>query len=166
MSNCCEYKLEQEIVDFIEVCKTKDNPESFLIAILHKVQGMHGYLSSDAMDAVAHQLGVPTADVCGVATFYHYFRLKPQGKYHISICLGTACFVKGAETIIENFKNELGIDMGETSADGNFSLVATRCIGVCALAPVVTINDQVYSNVEPGQVSEILAKLRKEVKAA
>ena len=166
MSNCCEYKLEPEIVDFIAECKSKENPESYLIAVLHKVQGMHGYLSSDAMDAVAHQLEVPTAVVCGVATFYHYFRLKPQGKYHISICLGTACFVKGAETIIENFKNELGIDMGETSADGNFSLVATRCIGVCALAPVVTINDQVYSNVEPGQVSEILAKLRKEVKAA
>lgn len=164
MSNCCEYKLEQEIVDFIAECRTKENPESYLIAILHKVQGMHGYLSNEAMDEVAHLLGVPAADVCGVATFYHYFRLKPQGKYHISICLGTACFVKGAETIITNFKNELGIDMGETTADGNFSLVATRCIGVCALAPVVTINEQVYSNVVPSQVSEILVKLRKELK--
>lgn len=165
MNTCCEYKLEKEIVDFIEECKQKEHPESYLIAVLHKVQEKYGYLSQDNMDAVAHLLGVPTADVCGVATFYHFFRLKPQGKFHISVCLGTACFVKGADTILQNFKSELGIDIGETTTDANFSLVATRCIGVCALAPVVTINDKVYSNVKPAQVSEILNTLKLETKA-
>lgn len=164
MDKCCEYKLNQEVIDLIEECKQKEHPESYLIAVLHKVQGIYGYLSRENMDAVAHLLGVPAADVCGVATFYHYFRLKPQGKYHISVCLGTACFVKGADTIMENFKSELGIDIGETTADGNFSMVATRCIGVCALAPVVTINNKVYSNVKPAQVSEILNAIKAEMK--
>lgn len=164
MDKCCEYKLNQEVIDLIEECKHKEHPESYLIAVLHKVQSIYGYLSKDNMDAVAHLLGVPAADVCGVATFYHYFRLKPQGKYHISVCLGTACFVKGADTILENFKSELGIDIGETTADGNFSMVATRCIGVCALAPVVTINDKVYSNVKPAQVSEILNAIKTKMK--
>ncbi len=164
MDKCCEYKLNQEVIDFIAECRQKEHPESYLIAVLHKVQGIYGYLSEDNMDEVAHLLGVPTADVCGVSTFYHYFRLKPQGKFHISVCLGTACFVKGADTIMENFKSELGIDIGETTADGNFSMVATRCIGVCAMAPVVTINDKVYSNVKPAQVSEILNVIKQEMK--
>ncbi len=165
MNTCCEYKIDQEIADFIVECRQKEHPESYLIAVLHRVQEKYGFLSTENMDAVAHLLGVPTADVCGVATFYHFFRLKPQGKFHISVCLGTACFVKGADTILTNFKTELGIDMGETTTDGNFSLVATRCIGVCALAPVVTINDKVYSNVQPAQVSEILNALKQEMKA-
>lgn len=154
------YSLEQDIIDFIANCMKLEHPESYLIAVLHKVQSRYGYLSEKHMDEVAHLLQVPTSTVFGVATFYHYFKLKPSGKYSISICLGTACFVKGADLVLEAFKTELGIDLGVTSGDGLFSLDGTRCIGVCALAPVVTINDKVYSNVQPSQVIEILNKLK------
>lgn len=153
--------LDSSIVEFIEECRNKEHPQSYLISVLHKVQGMYGFLSNDHMYEVAHLLGVPTSTVYGVATFYHFFRLKPQGKYSISVCLGTACFVKGADLVLQAFKNELGIDIGETTRDGLFSIDGTRCLGVCALAPVVTINEQVYGNVQPSQVSDILLKLEK-----
>ncbi len=152
--------LDKTIVDYIEECLQKEHPESYLIAVLHKVQGMYGYLSQEHMYEVAHLLGVPTSTVYGVATFYHFFRLQPKGKYSISICMGTACFVKGADLVLQAFKNELGIDMKETTSDGLFSLEGTRCLGVCALAPVVTINEEVFGNVTPNQVPEILTKVK------
>lgn len=157
-----EYKLGQEIYDYINECKAKEHPESYLIAVLHKIQETHGFLSRNAMDEVGHILGIPTAEVFGVATFYHYFKLIPQGKFQISCCLGTACFVKGGETILDSFKKELGIEVGETTTDGNFSLVETRCLGVCALAPVVMINGKVHSNVTPKEVPQIIQNLLKE----
>jgi NADH:ubiquinone oxidoreductase subunit E len=155
-----EAQMDKEIIDFVKECKTKEHPESFLIEILHKIQDKYGFLSQDNMYAVAHWLGVPTADVSGAATFYHYFRLQPRGKYGISVCLGTACFVKGAEQVLDSFRNELGIGLGETTSDGLFSLEGTRCIGVCALAPVVTINERVYSNVKASQVPELINKVK------
>ncbi len=155
-----KYTLNDEIVDYINECLVKEHPESYLIAILHKVQGIYGFLSEIHLDEVAHLLEVPTANVYGVATFYHYFRLKPRGQFAISVCMGTACFVKGADSVLTSFKSELGIDMGETTSDGLFSLEGTRCIGVCALAPVVTINDRVYSNVVSQQVSQILNEIK------
>jgi len=154
--------LAQDIVDFMHECLGKDHPESYLIAVLHKVQNRYGYLSREHMDEVAQCLQVPSAVVSGVATFYHYFRLKPRGKYAISVCLGTACFVKGADKILDMIKNELGIEMGETSPDGMFSLEESRCLGVCAMAPVVTINNRIYGNVSPKQVPDMLHRLRGE----
>lgn len=154
--------LTPEILALIETCKTKEHPESYLIAVLHKVQEEYGYLSRGHMDEVAHLLGIPTAYVFGVATFYHFFRLQPQGKYSISVCLGTACFVKGADKVLDAFKSELNIDMGETTKDGLFSLTNTRCLGVCGLAPVVTVNEKVFGQVTPRQVTEILNKFRVE----
>lgn len=156
--------LDQSIVDYINECLKKEHPESYLIAVLHKVQGMYGFLSQEHMYEVAHLLGVPTSTVYGVATFYHFFRLKPKGKYSISICMGTACFVKGADLVLQAFKNELGIDIKETTSDGLFSLEGTRCLGVCALAPVVTINDEVFGNVTPNHVPEILIKVKSKEK--
>ncbi len=158
----CEPKftLSEEIIEYIKECRKREYPESFLISILHKVQGVYGFLSEIHIDEVAQLLEVPTSNVFGVATFYHYFRMKPRGKFAISVCMGTACFVKGAEGVLSSFKSELGIDMGETSSDGIFSIEGTRCIGVCAMAPVVTINDRVYSNVNPNQVSQILHELK------
>jgi NADH:ubiquinone oxidoreductase subunit E len=157
--------LDQDILDFIKECNQLEHPESYLIAILHKIQEKYGYLSETHMDQVAHLINVPTANVFGVATFYHFFRLKPRGKYAISVCMGTACFVKGADQVLDQFKTELGIDIGETTQDGLFSIEQTRCIGVCALAPVVTINDRVYSKVTSSRVKEILHILRSEEKA-
>jgi NADH-quinone oxidoreductase E subunit len=152
--------LDKSIQQYIASCMEKEHSESYLISVLHKVQQKYGYLSTDHMDQVAQLLQVPTSTVSGVSTFYHFFRLKPQGTYHISICLGTACFVKGADKILEAFRTELGIDMGETTPDGLFSLENSRCLGVCALAPVVTINDQVYSRVTPQQVPELINKAK------
>ena len=108
------------------------------------------------MPNVAQRLQVPTSTVSGVATFYHFFRLQPKGKYHISLCLGTACFVKGADKVLDAFRTELGVELGETTPDELFSLESSRCIGVCALAPVVTINEQVYSKVTPKQVPQLI----------
>ncbi len=154
--------LNQDIEKFIDDCLAKEHPESYLIAVLHRVQEEYGYLSVEHMDRVAHRMDVPTAEVYGVATFYHFFRLTPKGKYAISICMGTACFVKGADKVLETFKSELGIEVGETTSDTLFSLEQTRCIGVCALAPVVTVNEKIYSNVTVDKVPEILNSIRAE----
>lgn len=152
-------RLDKDLISFMDECLEKEHPESYLIAVLHKVQGRYGYLSKEHMDEVGQYMGVPTSMVSGVATFYHFFRLKPKGKYSISVCLGTACFVKGADKVLEAFRTELGIEMGETTPDQLFSLENSRCLGVCAMAPVVTINDKVYSNVTAKQVSDLLNKL-------
>jgi NADH:ubiquinone oxidoreductase subunit E len=164
MTDIINNELDQDILDFIEECTQLEHPESYLIAVLHKIQEKYGYLSEPHMDQVAHLINVPTANVFGVATFYHFFRLKPRGKYAISVCMGTACFVKGADQVLDQFRTELGIDIGETTQDGLFSIEQTRCIGVCALAPVVTINDRVYSKVTSSRVKEILNILRSEEK--
>jgi NADH-quinone oxidoreductase E subunit len=157
--------LDADIVEYINECLEKEHADSYLIAILHKVQGRYGYLCNEHMAEVAQRLHVPTSTVSGVATFYHFFRLQPKGKFHISLCLGTACFVKGADKILDAFKTELGIELGETTPDDLFSLESSRCIGVCALAPVVLINDQVYSRVTPKQVPQLINKVKDEVMA-
>ena len=155
-------KLDKDIRSFMDECLEKKHSESYLIAVLHKVQGRYGYLSEGHMDEVAQYMQIPTSVVSGVATFYHFFRLTPRGTYSITVCLGTACFVKGADKVLEAFKRELGIEMGETTSDKMFSLENSRCLGVCAMAPVVTINDKVYSNVTEKQVPELLNRLTEE----
>ena len=150
--------LTPEIVAFIQECAQDSQPSSHLIRILHKVQGHYGYLGREQMDAVAQLLQVPTSKVTGVATFYHFFRLEPRGKYMLSLCLGTACYVKGAERIAEKLQDELGIHFGETTKDGLFSLEATRCLGTCGLAPVVMIEEKVYGEMTPDQVPALIEK--------
>jgi len=160
------FMFKPEIENFIDECLALEHPESYLIAVLHRVQEEYGYLSVESMDRVAHRMSVPTADVFGVSTFYHFFRLQPRGKNAISVCMGTACFVKGADGVVSAFKDELGIDVGETTSDALFSLEETRCLGVCAMAPVVTINNKVYSNVTINNVPEILNAIREENRRA
>lgn len=155
-----KYSLEQSIVDYIEECKQLDHSESYLIAVLHRVQDKYGYLSREHMQEVAERLEVPASTVSGVATFYHFFRLQPQGKYQIQFCMGTACYVKGAPEVMEAFTAELGIDVGETTPDGLFSIEVTRCLGVCGLAPVVMINEQVYGKLTPQSVPSIIEGIR------
>ena len=153
--------LPEDIGQLIDQYRQVDeHPESQLISVLHKVQLHFGYLPQTVLDEVAQRLQVPTATVSGVATFYHLFRLNPAGKHVISVCLGTACFVKGADMILEAFQTELGIGLGETTSDGMFSLDSSRCLGICALSPVVTIDDQVFSQVTPRQVPELVNKIR------
>jgi len=150
--------LQDDIVSYIEHCRSLPHPESYLIAVLHKVQRHFGYLGNEHLDAVAQLMQIPAAKVTGVATFYHFFRLQPRGKYMINVCMGTACYVKGADRVLEKLKEELGIDIGETTKDRLFTLEATRCLGTCGLAPVITIDGQVYGEVTPDQIPGLLEK--------
>jgi NADH:ubiquinone oxidoreductase subunit E len=117
------------------------------------------------MNAVAQLLGVPTATVTGVATFYHYFRLQAAGKFMINVCMGTACYVKGADKVAARFEEELGIEFGQTTTDGQYSLHSAACLGTCGLAPVVMINEQVFSKVTADQVPALLEKTQTPAKA-
>lgn len=132
--------------------KDKDN----LIQILNDVQVAYGYIPKHAQLAISEYLDMPMADIYGVITFYARFTLKPKGKYNVAVCLGTACFVKGSEKVLEKVKEKLGIDVGETTPDGKFSIEATRCIGACGLAPVFTVNDEVYGKATPEMVEKVL----------
>lgn len=153
-------RLDKDIVELIEELSEWEHGESHLITVLHRIQGRYGYLSEGHMSQVAELMGIPTSVISGVATFYHFFRLTPRGKHNISVCLGTACFVKGADKVLDAFRTELGIGLGETTEDRLFSLENSRCVGVCALAPVVCINDRVLSRVSPNSVPEIIHRLR------
>ena len=161
----CEAVLPAEVVAFIEKNKGMAHSESQLIATLHMVQASAGYLSKEHMNAVAQLAQIPLAKVTGVATFYHYFRLQPRGKHMINVCLGTACYVKGADKLSQKLMSDLGIGFGETTKDGMFSLESTRCLGTCGLAPVIMIDDQIHGPVTPGDVSVILDKYTKKDKA-
>jgi NADH:ubiquinone oxidoreductase subunit E len=161
----CEAVLPPQVVAFIDKNKGMAHSESQLIATLHMVQAAHGYLSKEHMNAVAQLAQIPLAKVTGVATFYHYFRLNPRGKHMINVCLGTACYVKGADKLSQKLMSDLGIGFGETTKDGMFSLESTRCLGTCGLAPVIMIDDQIHGPVTPGDVSIILDKYTKKDKA-
>lgn len=138
--------------------QTKDN----LIQILNEVQDYYGYVPEKAQVAISEYLNMPMAEIYGVITFYSRFTLKPKGKYHIAVCLGTACFVKGSEKVLDRAKERLGIDVGETTADGKFSLEATRCVGACGLAPVFTVNEEVFGKATVKMMDEVLDKYMNE----
>lgn len=149
---------------FIAETKENEHPDSFLIAVLHRAQELYGYLPVDVMDEVALEMGIPTAHIWGVATFYHYFNLNPPGRHVISICLGTACYVRGAGQILQTLKDDLQIDMGEVTPDGLFSLQPARCLGACGLAPVVMIDDKIHGDLTPKKMTQLLNQLRKQAK--
>lgn len=130
-----------------------------LIATLEEIQAEHGYLSEEALRAVSAQTGRSLVDVYGVATFYHSFSLKPRGKHLICACLGTACHVRGAPSIVEEFERCLGVRAGETTSDGEFTLETVNCLGACALGPIVVVDGRYFSNVDPAGVKDIVAKL-------
>lgn len=157
--------LPSHIVEFIEKNAKTEHPESNLIATLHMVQAHFGFLGQTQMHAVAQLAQIPYATVTGVATFYHYFRLQPRGKHVINVCLGTACYVKGADKLVARLSDDLGVHLGETTKDQMFSLESARCLGTCGLAPVMMVGDQVYGPVTPAEASRILDKYLKEEKA-
>ena len=148
--------LGESIAELIEKCRRDPRPESHLIGVLHAVQEQFGYLGEEQLDAVAQLLQVPAAKVAGVASFYHFFRLKPRGRFMINVCMGTACYVKGADRVAAKFSEELGIQWGETTTDGLFALEGSRCLGTCGLAPVVMVNETIHGDVTPEMVSSIL----------
>lgn len=156
--------LPKAIVKYIEKCAALPHPESHLISVLHKVQDHFGYLGTAQMDAVAQLLRVPASKVSGVATFYHFFRLRPKGRYIISVCMGTACYVKGASHIADRVKQELGVEYGQTTGDGVFSLTESRCLGTCGLAPVIMIDDQVHGKLTPNLIPALLDTYREKAR--
>ncbi|MGH0053103.1 MAG: NAD(P)H-dependent oxidoreductase subunit E [Sphaerochaetaceae bacterium] len=155
MSDNNEVTFSPELVAFIKEWKTKPGN---LIMVLHKVQQEQGYISREAADKVATLLDVPLATIWGVVTFYHFFKLTKPGKHNIQVCLGTACYLKGGQAIIDELDKQLKLPVGGVTEDGNFSLEAVRCVGCCGLAPVMTVSGEVFGKVTKDQVAGIIAK--------
>ena len=146
---------EQKLRALIEANK---HDKSNLMGVMHEAQNIYGYLPIEVQSMIAEGMDVPLEKVYGVATFYAQFSLSPKGEYNISVCLGTACYVKGSGDIFNKISEQLGIAAEECTEDGKFSLTACRCIGACGLAPVFTINEDVYGRIGPDDVAGILAK--------
>ena len=159
MGCCCgNHKEKEELLKLVSKYK-KD--KSNLIQVLNEVQEVYGYIPLDAQKVISEYLDITMAEIYGVITFYARFTLKPKGKYNIAVCLGTACYVKGSQNILDKVKEKLNIDVGETTKDGMFSIESTRCIGACGLAPVFTVNEDVYGKATSEQIDEILEKYLK-----
>ena len=133
---------------------------SQLMTVMQKAQGIYGYLPFEVQVMIADGMDVPLQRVYGLSTFYAQFTLSPAGKYAVSVCMGTACYVKGAQAVLDALQELLGVGPGECTEDGLFSMEACRCVGACGLAPVMTVNDDVYGNLKPDMLEEILAKYR------
>ena len=148
---------EQE-KELLAVIAERKGTKGCLMPIMQKAQEIYGYLPIEVQTIIAEQTGIPLEKIYGVATFYAQFALNPKGKYKVSVCLGTACYVKGSGEIYAKLQEKLGIEGGGCTPDGKFSLEACRCIGACGLAPVLTVNDGVYGRLTPDDVDAVLAK--------
>ena len=137
---------------------TQTGGRDALIPVLHKAQELFGFLPVDVQEHVAKALKLPVSEVLGVVTFYHYFTMQPRGRHTVNVCLGTACYVRGAKKVVEALSEELGIGLGETTADRRFSLTSQRCFGACGLAPVIMIDEDVHGRVTPKKIRSILAQ--------
>lgn len=158
MCECIENKIKEDMKEILEVYKVdKEN----LIPILNDVQEKYGYIPKIAQLEISNYLNVPMAEIYGVITFYSRFTLEPKGKYNISVCLGTACFVKGSQAILDRLKDRLKIDEGKTTNDGKFSIDTTRCVGACGIAPVFTVNNEVYGHATVKKLDEVIDELEK-----
>ena len=156
-------KLSCAAVAQIEaICDEYNNKEGELVNILKDTQAHLGYLPLPAQRLIARRLQIPAQRVYGVVSFYAFFTMEPKGKYPISVCLGTACYVRGAEKLLDEFQRILGIEVGQTTPDGLFSLDCLRCVGACGLAPVVVIGQKVYGRLQPSAVRRILKNLEEE----
>ena len=153
---------EAQIISIIDRYKDERTP---LMMILSDIQKEYGYIPLDVQELVSAKTGIPVAEIYGVVTFYAFFSLKPKGKYVIGCCLGTACYVKGAQQVIDKFSDLLGIKPGETTEDGLFTISALRCIGACGIAPAVSINGKVYPKVSVNQVQTIIDELKEAANA-
>lgn len=155
--SCGNNPKDEEMNSILEkYSKDKSN----LIQILNEVQENYGYIPKYSQISISEYLDIPLAEIYGVITFYARFTLKPKGKYNVAVCLGTACFVKGSEKVLDKAKEILKIDVGETTEDGKFSLEATRCIGACGLAPVFTVNEEVYGKATPELMEKVIEEYK------
>lgn len=157
----CKNTLKEEgfhkLQIYIDGLEEKDGA---LISVLHQAQEIFGYLPEEVQEYVAKNLNIPISKVYGVVSFYQFFTMVPKGKYPISVCMGTACYVRGAEKVLDSIKNYLGINMGETTEDGLFSLDTLRCVGACGMAPVVIVGKDVYGKEDVQDMKKILEKYR------
>jgi len=154
-------KLSEKAIGIIKtVCSDFGNQGNELINVLHQVQGKLGYLPAEVQEVIAKELNISVAKVYGVVTFYSFFTMIPMGEFPISICMGTACYVRGAEQVLAEFKRQLSIDVGQSTADNKFSLNCLRCVGACGLAPVVMVGEKVFGRVSPQMVKSIIAEYK------
>ena len=157
----CSNKLKEagfrELETFINSLDTK---KGSLISVLHKAQGIFGYLPREVQEFVADKLNESLANVYGVVSFYSYFTMVPKGEHAVAVCMGTACYVRGADKVLNEFQKQLGIKSGETSVDGKFSIDALRCVGACGIAPVVLVGEKVYKKAEPNEVKGIIEEYK------
>lgn len=150
---------QEKIGQIKDICRSFDNDRGELINVLHRTQGVLGYLPREVQQLIAAELGMTAAEVYGVVSFYSFFSMTPKGKYPISICMGTACYVRGAQKVLEEFMEQLGLDgVGKTTDDGLFSLDSLRCVGACGLAPVAMVGEKVFGRLTPDSVDDILKK--------
>lgn len=155
---CNGCKIDEKLE---KIAKKYKNVEGGIISALHEVQDTYGYISSTAQKYLSKELNVPMSEIYGIITFYSRFSLVPKGKYNIQVCMGTACYVKGSEKVLNRFKEKLGIKEGETTSDGKFSIESVRCIGACGLAPAIVINEEVYGKMDQKKVDELIEKYSK-----
>lgn len=158
--NCCCGCVDEKAQKLQEIIEKYKNTKGALIPVLHEAQEVYGYLPVSVQKKISEGLNIPLAEIYGVVTFYTQFSLNPKGKYKVNVCLGTACYVKGASQILDKLKEKLGMSVGECSEDGKFSLDACRCIGACGLAPVIMINDDVYGRLTPDDIEGIIEKYK------
>lgn len=155
-------KIRSEVVKDVQaICRSMKDEPSPLMMILSTVQKKYGYIPLEVQEIISEEMDIPVAEIYGVVTFYSFFSLAPKGKYVIGVCLGTACYVKAAQDVFDEFAKDLGIGPGETTKDGLFTLEAVRCMGACALAPALSVNGKVYPKVTREQVQGILQEYRK-----
>ena len=149
---------KEQMDRLLDCIESHRDDKGALMPVMHEAQNIYGYLPIEVQTVIAEKLNIPLAEVYGVATFYSQFSLNPKGKHQISVCLGTACYVKGSDKILEVLERELKIKCGECTPDGNFSIDSCRCVGACGLAPVMIIDGEVYGKLKDGDVEEILAR--------
>ena len=163
MSFTFDYEANSEkLVEFESFIDREKIKKGSLMAILHKGQHLFGYLPIEIQQIISKKTRIPIAEIYGVVTFYSQFSLMPKGKHEVGVCLGTACYVRGAQAVLDEIKEELGIDVGGTTTDLNFSIEATRCIGACGLAPVMTISGDVYGKLKTSEIKNILDSYKNE----
>ncbi len=157
----CSNKLKEAGFKELEMfINSLDEKRGALISVLHKAQEIFGYLPREVQEFVAEKLDESFANVYGVVSFYSYFTMVPKGEHPVAVCMGTACYVRGADKVLNEFQNQLGIKAGETTLDGKFSIDALRCVGACGIAPVVLVGEKVYKKVEANEVKGIIEEYK------
>lgn len=157
---CSGNHVDEKLARAKEVINEHKNTKGALIPVLHEIQGLYGYLPEDVLQIVSTELNISMSEIYGVATFYSIFSLKPKGQYIIRVCMGTACYVKGAQLLLDKLSEELEVKVGETTKDGKYTLEATRCIGACGLAPALMVNDKVYGRLTKDDIKKILEEYK------